>query len=181
MKRLDSARLRRRPIVTLISDIAVNCNKGASFLERRAAVVTALVDAIEMAGFAVAVYASATCHKPDMSVACSVNVACKEPHDPADLARLAFGLGHSSMFRRFCFAAYGEDNHVSGLGHGLGTGRAFEGGADLSAQGAYVIPSGLATSFFASDNAAVSDGLAYLIDALASQGCPAFTGGLAMA
>lgn len=172
MRRVDSARLRRRPVLTLLSDMSANGGVSASAITNRAAVVAAVVDAVEAAGFAceVVTFECSAANGTAQIVATTV----KESSAPADIGRLAFALGHASFFRRLAWAAFTSDAFTSELGGGLGVATRIDEQA-ANAQGAYILPSAeRAESSFKTESAAATDGLAYLIAALRKQDCPAF-------
>jgi len=171
MRALDSARARRKPVVTLLSNGAANCNVPAATFVNRAAVCAALVDVIESAGFACHVVYFATTRY--FNVHACVMATLKEPHAPADIARLAFGMGHPSMFRRLCFASYTQDTLTRALGLGLGHAQALRARPEWPRAQVYVLPEP-ATVLFGSENAAEKIGLPHVIAELAKAGCPAF-------
>jgi hypothetical protein len=172
MRRVDSARLRRKPIVTLLSDMTANGNINAATITNRAAVVAAVVDAIEAAGFACEVITFEQSTRNDLAqiVACTV----KESSAPADIGRLAFALGHASFFRRLAWAAFTIERCTADLGSGLGSAATIN-EKTANERGAYVLPSAGANehAFKTEDNAA-THGLAFLIASLRKQDCPAF-------
>lgn len=171
MRRIDSARLRRKPVLTLVSDVANNANIEAVAITNRAAVVAAIVDVIEAQGFAcqVLVSCSSRTGKVGHQTACVV----KESGVPVDIGRMAFGLGHVAMFRRLCWAAFTADEFTRPLGNSLGVSNAIN-PDKANARGVYVLPSTESNErAFSSELAAEKFGLAHLIDSLRSQGCPA--------
>lgn len=174
MRRVDSAKLRRRPIVTLVSDLCCAHYIGANVLINRAAVVAAVVDAVEAAGFSCNVIGYARTERGDeLSALCAVSL--KQSDQAADIARLAFGLGHSAMLRRLMFAAWTQDKFTEKLGGGLGTVTTFKPTEALASQGIYIVPGPQECSEkFTSEEKAATLGLAHIVAALAKQGCPAF-------
>ena len=174
MRRIDTAKLRRRPVMTLVSDMAVNWNTDGATITRRAAVVAAVVDAIESAGYACQVLATSACASGN-TVAASCAVEIKESGSPVDIGRMAFALGHAAMFRRLCWVTYGESRFTEKLGQSLGTAASLFPSAEMAAKSVYVLPSTLgAAKAFDTDQAAETAGLKYIVDSLAAQGCPAF-------
>jgi hypothetical protein len=173
MRRIDSARLRRRPVLTLLSDMSANASVDANAVTNRAAVVAAIVDSIESKGFA--------CHvvtfehsRTGNAVAQIVAATIKEPSSPVDVGRMAFALGHASMFRRISWAAFTCDKFTSGLGSGLGVQTELDTIA-CNERGAYVLKTaGVNPSAFRDENTAATKGLAWLVNSLTEQGCPAF-------
>lgn len=173
MKRIDAAKLRKRPVITLLSDICVQATIKQDRLCRRAAVVAAIIDAIEAAGYACNVIATGT--TDNGKVCARTSVQAKASDQPADIARLAFTLGHASMLRRFLFATWGENSFTEGLTRGLGLTSQPAQTAELSDRQIYIIPSAQdCHDLFASDDKAATDGLGYLLRALFVAGCPAF-------
>lgn len=173
MRRIDTAQLRRRPIITLLSDFGCNGGTPADAITNRAAVVAAVVDSIEAAGFACAVIGFETSgYGGTVSQLCAINI--KEATAPADVARMAFGLGHVAMFRRLTWATMTEDSHVKALGGGLGAAQQLD-LSGLAARDIYVLPSANSTySAFRTEADAETKGLNVLLKALREQGCPAF-------
>lgn len=174
MRRIDSAKLRRRPVVTLISDICCAHYIDAKVLINRAAVVAAVVDAVEAAGFSCNVVGYARTQRSDELSALAA-VSLKQSDQPADIARLAFGLGHSAMLRRLFFAAWTQNTFTEKLGGGLGTVTSFQPTKALAARGIYVVPGPQECSEkFTSEEKAATVGLAHIVGSLTKQGCPAF-------
>lgn len=172
MRRIDSARLRRRPILTLLSDMCANGGVSADTITNRAAVVAAVVDAIETAGFACEVISFE--HSAQGVLSQLVAATVKESSAPADIGRLAFALGHASFFRRLAWAAFTCDRFTNDLGSGLGSATQIDQQA-ANAQGVYILPSvEQSPSSFATEDSAATNGLAYLIASLRKQDCPAF-------
>ncbi len=172
MRRIDSAKLRRRPVLTLLSDMSANGGVEANAITNRAAVVAAIVDAIEAKGFSchVVTFEYSTRDKLGQIVAATV----KESDAAADIGRLAFGLGHCSMFRRLSWAAFTCDRFTAPLGQGLGAQTELN-IPECNARGAYVIrTAGVNERAFATEEQAATAGLAWLISELQKQNCPAF-------
>ena len=172
MRRYDTARLRRKPVMTLLSDMSANANVKQGCITNRAAVVAAIVDVIEAAGYACHVVGFCSTSNPLIS--CIVAATIKESHQPVDIARLAFGLGHAAMFRRLCWVPLMEDRFTECLGSGLGRSTDIPTNG-LAERGIYVLDSpNNKSNLYQSEDAAATAGLEHLIQHLAAQGCPAF-------
>lgn len=181
MRTTDLAKSRRRPVITLLSNMSANCGVDKAAITNRAAVVAAIIDQIEAAGYACEVIATAPT-RGSMWRGCSefkalTSIMVKKSSQPVDLVRLAYGLGHASMFRRLIFADWGiykplEDK----IGSGLGSSCSFE-RKPLNEKGIYVLPSAEGNSSkFKTEEIAAKEGLDFIIKSLTAQGCPAFTG-----
>lgn len=171
MKHTDMRRTRRKPVITLVSNMSVHWGIGPDVIERRAVVTAAVVDRIEDAGFACEVIGYAA--SGGQSVAWTVATRLKESSQPLDLARMVFGLGHPSMFRRLGFACATCHQITRPLGGGLGTPHRPSTEERLSSRGVYLLMH-LNEREFASDDVAADVGLKNMISALQKQGCPAF-------
>lgn len=172
MRRVDSSRLKRKPVLTLLSDMSANATVDGSAITNRAAVVAAVVDAIEAAGFACEVVTFEHSANKDLSQVVATTV--KESGAPADIGRLAFALGHASFFRRMAWAAFTCDPFTAALGSSLGHATTIN-QTRANENGVYVLPSaGANVSAFKTEDSAATEGLAFLIAALRKQGCPAF-------
>lgn len=173
MKALDLAKSRRRPVLTLVSNMAVNCGVDAAAISNHASVVAALIDQIEEAGYACEVLSTATTKsgfgKGGKSVATTCRV--KQSNQPVDLPRLSFALGHASFYRRLVFGDWSLEKESSFLGHGLGCACPLD-PKGLNDKGIYVIPES-SNKLFKSEEDAMSKGLEYLLVNLKKQGCPA--------
>lgn len=173
MRALDLAKSRRRPVLTLVSNMAVNCGVDANAISNHASVVAALIDQIEDAGFACEVLSCATTRagygKGSKSVATTCRV--KQSNQPVDLPRLAFALGHASFYRRLIFGDWGLEKESSFLGQSLGCACPLEPEA-LNKQGVYVIPES-SNKLFGTEEKAMNEGLQYLLLSLKRQECPA--------
>jgi hypothetical protein len=172
MRRVDSSRLRRKPILTLLSDMSNNGGVNADAITNRAAVVAAVIDAIEAAGFSCEVVTFE--HSARGALSQIVATTVKEAGAQADIGRLSFALGHASFFRRLAWAAFTCDRFTSDLGDGLGVATQIdEQAANLN--GAFVIPSTEKNSHaFHSEDSAATLGLDFIIGSLRKQNCPAF-------
>jgi len=172
MRRVDSAKLRRKPVLTLLSDMTNGANVNAKAITNRAAVVAAVVDAIEAAGFACEVITFEKSGKENLTQIVAATV--KESGAQADIGRLAFALGHASFYRRISWAAFTCEDFTSDIGSGLGQCQSID-RDEANKRGAYILPTtNNAESFFRTEESAATDGLAYLIKALRQQDCPAF-------
>jgi hypothetical protein len=178
MRRAIPATLKRRPIITLVSDMSSNCSVKAKALINRAAVVSALVDAIEGAGYSSHIIGLATGDSRSDRSQCDfiavTAVTLKEPEQPADIGRLAFGLGHPSMLRRFAFGSWVADKWTEQyVGHHAAFPYSLD-GVD-AARSIFSLPglNNTQSSFMTEDKAA-TEGLQLMLAELTKQGCPAF-------
>lgn len=182
----DLTRSRKRPVITLVSNMAANCGVDARQITNRAAAVAAIVDKIESSGYSVEVISTATTKgsefswsgTSDPSYTSAVSVVVKRSDQPVDTIRLAYGLGHASMFRRLVFADWGtEPSAERGLGRGLGSHMEMLVPKDdeFDVKGIYTLPSAEKHGeYFDSEERSMTDGLNYLMGNLKEQGCPAF-------
>lgn len=179
----DPRKASRRPVITLLSDMGANWTHSGEELVNRAAVVAALIDHIEAAGYACEVigYVGSSgggmWDEGDSKFASVIAIQLKNSAQPMDIQRLAFGLGHSAMFRRLIFAEKGGTDFCKSLGSGLGYHLSFdeEQQKELVQDGIYVIPSVEGTSCFKTEELAETEGLQFLIKALKEQGLPVFS------
>lgn len=180
MKALDLSKSRRRPIITLVSNMSANCGVHKDAITNRAAVVAAIIDQIECMGYACEVIATAPTlgYRGDNLKVCT-SVMVKASNQAVDIGRLSFGLGHASMFRRMVFADWGIDKRLERpLGQGLGSASRIEVDND---KGIYILPSCEGySSLFSNEEVAATKGLEFLLAALTTQGCPAFMGSSAV-
>lgn len=180
MKSPESRRSNHRPVITLISDMSCNWTIDSKVIANRAAVVAALIDEIEAVGYSVEVVSTAVSKGKSLGdgknfrVASSVIV--KKSDQYADLSRLAFAMGHPSMFRRMIFADWGsEETCRFGLGAGLGYNLSFTPAEDSAFKGNFYIPSvEHYRKEFETEDIAATEGVDLLKKILAKQGCPAF-------
>lgn len=181
----DLTASRRRPVITLVSDMSANGYISHETITNRAAVVAAIVDQIEEAGYACEVISLATSigrrsifgggGKPGFKVCVAVTV--KQSTQPIDIMKLSFNLGHAGMFRRMIFADLEfEPTCERGLGEGLGGSLELD-SKELAEKGYYMLPSveGVG-SLFDTEEKASKEGYTFLIDKLKELGCPAFAG-----
>jgi hypothetical protein len=178
MRRAIPATLKRRPVITLVSDMSSNCSVDAKALANRAAVVAALLDAIEGARFSAHVIAVGTGdsrgERDQREFIAVTAVTLKEPEQPADIGRLAFGLGHPSMLRRFCFGSWVVDQWTKPY---VGMHAAYPWSPTRSdeSRSIFTLPGLNDTQrHFMTEEKAATEGLALMIRELSKQGCPAF-------
>lgn len=179
---IDKAR--KRAVITLVADMSANCGVDKQMITNRAATVAALIDEIEGAGFSCEVIACGTSKdtwgsKDPPKYTALTAVRIKESHQPMDVVRMAFPLGHAAMWRRLIFGDWQrEPSARTGLGDCLGFTGAVPITPDMAERGIYVLPSaGTNTKLFKDEKIAASEGIAWLIQKLQEQGCPAFTDG----
>lgn len=180
MKAPESSASRKKPVITLLSDMSAHWGIDQKGISNRAAVVAALIDEIEAAGYSCEAM-SAALSKGYMGnggekFKAVTSVTVKKSHQPVDTMRLAFGMGHASMFRRMIFADWGTDAACKhGLGHGLGSGAGKVDFTVLKEQNVYYVPSAEHQfKLFNDEEIAATKGVEYIVDALRRQGCPAF-------
>ncbi len=175
MRQIDSARTRRRPVLTLAVNISVSAMVASNALLCRAATIAAVIDAIESTGFSLHILGTESGERNQCLSFCAYTL--KEPNQPADIARLAFGLGHPSMLRRLIFACISSDHTVRELGGGLGCPAKLSGTeSDRNARGLFSLDkmNSADQHLFASDEAAATIGLQSILQELIRQNCPAF-------
>lgn len=179
MRMPQGALSRKRPVLTLISNMSCLGYIEQSVLTNRAAVVATLIDEIEAAGYACEVISTALsygCNDPSYRMAHSVIV--KNSNQPVDIYRLAFGLGHASMFRRMVFADRGaEPMGKDKCGYGMGRSHGFEDFdcEELASKNVFTLTSAnTCASNFQEEMDAATDGIDFLINDLKRQKCPAF-------
>lgn len=175
MRAVDLKKSRRRPVITIVANMSASWNVNEQILCNRAAAIAAVVDKIEASGFAVEVVAAGITGTGKFTVCTSITL--KESHQPVDIARLAYGLGHSSFFRRLVFADWGGNDFCKPLGHGLGYISDMTRSPDCEDQGMLILPcANTGMRHFKDDERTEKDGVDFIIEVLKSQGCPAFTG-----
>lgn len=173
MRQLDSAKSRRRPVITILSDMAESCVVSKDQITNKAATITAVIDRIEATGFSCEVIACCTSKREKYR--CATSVMVKEGGQPLDVGRLSFGIGHSAMFRRLIFADWGsEATAQNGLGGGLGYAAGFGPSEELADKNVYVVPGGGMKNFI-DEKTSAETGIKWILDCLKSQGCPALT------
>jgi hypothetical protein len=180
---------KRRPIITLIHNMGAYSHVDAAMINNRSAVVAAIIDQIEAAGYCVEVLAISPCRGygkgsqypskkyGDVWRMCTT-VMVKPSDQPTDIGRLAFGLGHTSMFRRFAFATRClEPTAQQGLGRDMGSTLQLEPDPEHNWKGIYLLPSNnVRNDLFADEQVAAKEGAPWLVNELKKQGCPAFPG-----
>jgi hypothetical protein len=186
MRTPDITKASRRPIITFLSDTCVSWNHGSNELTNRAAVVAAIIEQVEAAGYAceVIVFSKSTScggiwdfdHVDPKAIVVTNWVQVKNSNQPVDIARIAYGMGHPSMIRRFMFAIEGYHSFNKDLGSGLGrvTTISLKG---LAEKNMYVLPSVQDTGVFKTEELAETEGLEYLIKSLKEQNFPLFVNG----
>ncbi len=176
MKAFDLSLSRRRPVLTILTAMHANWTISKDAITNRAAVVAAIIDMIEAAGYACEVIAFAPSIGNESSEVVSTSVIVKASTQPLDIARLAYGVGHASMFRRLIFADWGSEPTLRYvLGRGLGMCH-FD-VSKLQNTGIYVLPSVEdSRDLFKDAKTSATKGLAFLIGKLRNQNCPAFAG-----
>lgn len=175
---------RKRKNITIIYNMCEPWYVGKDAITNKAAVTAALIDEIEAKGFSVEVIAvAATGYSGKIRAVTSVCV--KESHQPVDINRLAFSLGHSAMFRGMMFGSWECDDFCQELGYGLGHVSSTISSSDGSdAVTAFTITSGVVyderpmnkpvnMKFFSTMELAATKGLNGLVRQLQLQGCPA--------
>lgn len=169
MKRFDSARLRRRPVITLVNHMGGLAEVGADCFVNKCAVVAAIVDVVENAGYSVHLIGMAM-SQSDKHLAGTV-FELKAPGQHVDVARMAFALGHVAMFRRIVFGLRASDPANVGKLAGMGHTTDFRD----TREGVFVLPS-MNTNYqhFTTEDYAATRGLNYYMSELAKQGCPCF-------
>ena len=187
MRQPDPARSKKKPVITLVANMSANCGINPEKISNRAAVLAAVIDEVENAGYSCEVLATAMSKgnrgfmgmgEGDTSFKAATSIVVKPSHQPVDLMKLAFSLGHAALFRRLIFADWAaEPSCKSGLGHGLGNaGCGFEEEAnELLEKGIYLLPSAETNSkYFKDEKTSMEVGLPYLIQFLKDKGCPPF-------
>lgn len=173
----DSAVSKRRPVITLISDMSAHRGIDKDAISNRAAAVVTIIDQIESKGFACEVLSTALTkagYGRESGHKCTNVIVVKESSQPVDVARIAFSLGHTAFFRRLVFADWGGHKHNEPLSDGLGHTYEFK-VKEYNHKGYFVLPSAeKQPGCFESEEATETQGLPYLVYELKKQGCPAF-------
>jgi hypothetical protein len=177
----DASKSHKKPVITLMANMSANCMISKDSISNRAAVICALVDEIENSGYSCEVIATAMSRgswNGDSNFKAATSVIIKASHQPVDIKKLAFGIGHASMFRRLIFADWGSEKRCkSGLGHGLGNaGCGFkEEEKEMLDKGIYLLPSAeTRQELFKDDATSMEQGLPYIMQFLKEKGCPPF-------
>lgn len=180
-----NAATKRKPIITLIANMGAYCYVESRCINNRSAVVAAIIDQIEAAGFCVEVLAISPCkaYVPSTSGYAKywqmcTTVLVKPSDQPTDIGRLAFGLGHTSMFRRMAFADRClEPTAQRGLAGDMGSTIQLAPDAEQNWKGIFLLPSNnVRSDLFEDEKVAAREGSAWLINELKKQKCPAFPG-----
>lgn len=173
MKNPETSLTKKKPVITLLVNICVPWFVSKDALAYRASAIACLVDEVESKGFSCEVLLCARSQgHGDFETLTTVTV--KHSHQPVDIKRLAFAVGHPAMFRRFMFADWSCDDQCQQLGHGLGYCRDVKPSAELKEAAVYTIPAYDGMKHFETEELAATHGLHYIITALQGQGCPAF-------
>lgn len=173
MRVMDATTSKKKPVITLVSNMSCPWYVSAQTISNRAASVAAVVDQIEAAGYCCEVVAVATSQSSKNS-SVSTNVLVKASHQPVDIGRLAFGLGNSGMFRRMVFADWGIDHANSHLGPSLGHCYDLVPSEHFRDQNIFFLPEMRKSDDFETEAKCAKEGVAYLVGKLHEQGCPAF-------
>jgi hypothetical protein len=171
----DVSKASRRVVITLFSDMSAHCgHNGVEFINR-AAVLAAIVDEVEAAGYACDVITFANSqsgwdgNKGFNFCSC---IQVKNSNQPVDISRLAFGLGHTSLFRRMVFAEKGHDHFCKDLGSGLGHADDLD-LTGMAERNIFLLPSVRnANGAFDTEEKAETEGVQFIIKALEGQGFP---------
>lgn len=179
MRRKDFADTHKRPVLTIVHHCGGLAETQSTSFANKAAVVAAIVDVAEDAGYSVELIAvSASARSADgPTFVHETAVIVKRAGDPVDVARLAFAVGHPSFFRRMVFALRGSDRFNAPLTCTLGRTCDYQ---QTAPQGVYMLPSIRGNEDkFNTEQAALTKGLSFYLDILAKQGCPPFQNRLA--
>lgn len=177
MRKPDLTRNQKRRTITIVYNMCEAWYAQADAVSNKAAVVAALIDEIEAKGFACEVISCATTGSARVKAITSVCV--KESHQPVDINRLAFGLGHAAMFRCFMFGTWQSDSDAEELGWGLGTVSTTLPTKEQNESNIFTITSGhfnnrIKIDLFDTMESAAKEGLNIIVSELQRQGCPAF-------
>lgn len=173
MRAMDLSKSRRRPVITLISNMCDPGHVSKDSITNRAAVVCALIDQIESAGYSTEIISLAITNAGPFK-AC-VSVVVKQSGQPLDIGRLAFSMGHSAFFRRMIFGDWGISEECRRLGPFLGSVGKIPVVPEMHEKGVYIIPSMQGnTEAFRNEETSAKDGLAFLVKKLREQKCPPF-------
>lgn len=176
----DVSKASRRVVITLLSDMAASCGHAGNEFINRAAVLAAVIDEIEAAGYACDVISYCNSEgggwfsNGDEGFNYCGTVQVKNSNQPVDISRLSFGLGHTSLFRRLIFAEKGHDHFCRDVGSGLGHSDDLD-LTGLNEKSIYQLPSiRSAGGAFRSEQTAETEGVQFIIKALKDQGFPLF-------
>lgn len=179
MRQPEKAKSHKKPVITLVSNMVAAWYVNKDAISNQAATIAAIVDEVESQGYSCEVIATAMSRgygKDKFQAATSIII--KHSHQPVDTMKLAFGLGHASLFRRMIFADWcAEKTCKNGLGSGLGSvgGGFAKEQEELLEKGVYLLPSVQEKpAFFETEEVAMEKGLPYLMQHLKDMGCPPF-------
>lgn len=178
MRQPGSSESRKKPVITLVANMSASCGIDSEMISNRAATLAAIIDEIEASGFSCEVIATAM-SQGRAGFRAATSVIVKPSHQPVDVMKLAFSLGHASFFRRMIFADWEtQDVCQKGLGYGLGTIRTEAYKRDQEAlleKAIYMLPSNQERSeYFKDDVTAMEKGLPFILQHLKELGCPPF-------
>lgn len=166
----------KKKTITIVYNMCESGWTNKDQICNKAAVTAALVDEIEAKGFSCEVIACAVTTNREIRVLSAVCV--KESHQPVDINRLAFGLGHSAMFRMLFFADWQGEDFCKKLGYGLGLISSTTPTAENRVEQIYHIEGGSSEKIKIKDfkdiDTAATKGLNSIVRTLREQGCPAF-------
>jgi hypothetical protein len=174
MRRIETSRTRKRPVVTLVTNISGNCMIPNKCFTNRAGVVAAIVDMIEATGYSVHLIAATCATGPNHNLGAVTAITVKEPGQPVDVPRLAFAVGHADFFRGLVLVSSAA--HMARAPLGSGNGHSCEFSIESARQkNVYVLPSvNRLEGCFMTEERAETKGLSLMIEALHNQGCPGF-------
>lgn len=166
------AMVRGRPVLTLVNHMGGKSGVPSQCFINRAAVIAAIVDAIEAAGYSL--HLVGVSFSEEGSFAHETAVTIKEPGRHLDLSSVAYALGHVAFFRQLVFGVRFADAFNKPLTSGLGKTQDYL--TNQVTSGIYVLPSMNETHrSFLTEKGAKTDGLELMIAKLREQECPAFT------
>jgi hypothetical protein len=161
---------RTRPVITLVANMTGSCTLPKEVFVNKAAVLAAIIDAIEEGGFSVHLIAIGPTEEDGYTTTPVITVKAAGEH--VDVARVAFALGHVAMFRSMVFAWIASRERAKPMGSGMGMPIELKRGDDTSV---YILPNNNSTArAFSNENRAATEGLETIIKSLREQGCPAF-------
>lgn len=173
MRAPDVDKSSKRKVITIIYNMCENGGVDKDNIVNKAAVMAALIDEIESKGFSCEVIATAYTGNHRCNALTSVCV--KPSHQPVDINRMAFSLGHSAMFRILFFADWQINKDCEGLGYGLGCAKSTQPSKEENERDIYTIRSSNGCmKHFKDMESSATKGLNYLVNELRDQGCPAF-------
>jgi len=178
MRLPDRVVSKKKKTITLVYNMCESGGQSKDAISNKAAVTAALIDEIEAKGFSCEVIACAMTSNYN-SFKALTSVCVKESHQPVDVNRLAFSLGHSAMFRVMFFADWQKDDFCEPLGYGLGCVDSTRPSKELNEKQIYTITSGwrknkIPINLFSDLDKSATEGLNAIVSELQRQGCPAF-------